>query len=284
MAAPAELEQIIRAELRQPIEQLVRQVVVDLVREQLNGDRLASSQSAVSGPENAQEATNGPGGTSDYPRGVYGPENVPCLRRAEAGERVRARPPPMPAMPTSRRTPQPGTPHRRESGGARPTGSLTRTRRRRASTAGSSTAVSPRTETASSSQQRKAASWARSSNERSPLLDGTLATAPQTGARLLRPHLPGRRAALHRLRDNRPPSGPELAGAAPVLGAREPRRQLQAVQLRRRRRIAAQNTRATIERLQAVVEEQQQQIAELLETIANLEDAKSAKRATPAIR
>jgi 5-methylcytosine-specific restriction endonuclease McrA len=49
-------------------------------------------------------------------------------------------------------------------------------------------------------------------------------------------------------------------------------------------RIAAQNTRATIGRLQAVIEEQQQRIAELLETIANLEDAKSAKRATPAIR
>jgi hypothetical protein len=31
VAAPAELEQIIRAELRQPIEHLVRQVVVELV-------------------------------------------------------------------------------------------------------------------------------------------------------------------------------------------------------------------------------------------------------------
>ena len=37
MAAPAELEQIIRAELRQPIEQLVRQVVVELVRTSSDG-------------------------------------------------------------------------------------------------------------------------------------------------------------------------------------------------------------------------------------------------------
>ena len=58
MAAPAELEQIIRAELRQPIEQLVRQVVVELVREQLNGAGPAA-ETPVSGPENAQEPTNG---------------------------------------------------------------------------------------------------------------------------------------------------------------------------------------------------------------------------------
>jgi hypothetical protein len=37
VAAPAELEQIIRAELRQPIEQLVRQVVVELVRTSSDG-------------------------------------------------------------------------------------------------------------------------------------------------------------------------------------------------------------------------------------------------------
>jgi hypothetical protein len=71
VAAPAELEQIIRDELRQPIEQLVRQVVVELVREQLNGAGASlgpSAKTAVSGPENAQDATNGPGRTSVTPR------------------------------------------------------------------------------------------------------------------------------------------------------------------------------------------------------------------------
>jgi hypothetical protein len=37
VAAPAELEQIIRDELRAPVSELVRQVVIELVREQLNG-------------------------------------------------------------------------------------------------------------------------------------------------------------------------------------------------------------------------------------------------------
>jgi 5-methylcytosine-specific restriction endonuclease McrA len=49
-------------------------------------------------------------------------------------------------------------------------------------------------------------------------------------------------------------------------------------------RVAAQNTRATIERLQQIIGEQQQQIDRLLETVASYENAKPAKRATPAIR
>jgi hypothetical protein len=62
VAAPAELEQIIRDELRQPVSELVRQVVVELVREQLNGNGAASlGSSAVSGPENAQQPRRRPG-------------------------------------------------------------------------------------------------------------------------------------------------------------------------------------------------------------------------------
>ena len=67
-AASDSLEQIIRDELRVPVSELVRRVVVELVREQLNGDRLAKAQSAVSAPENAQTETNGPGETSDSPQ------------------------------------------------------------------------------------------------------------------------------------------------------------------------------------------------------------------------
>jgi hypothetical protein len=55
VAAPPQLEELIKEELRQPIEQLVRQVVVELVREQLNGDWRAAAETAVSGPENGQE-------------------------------------------------------------------------------------------------------------------------------------------------------------------------------------------------------------------------------------
>ena len=55
MAAPPQLEELVREQLRQPIEQLVRQVVVELVREQLNGDLQAAAEAAVTGPENAQE-------------------------------------------------------------------------------------------------------------------------------------------------------------------------------------------------------------------------------------
>jgi 5-methylcytosine-specific restriction endonuclease McrA len=49
-------------------------------------------------------------------------------------------------------------------------------------------------------------------------------------------------------------------------------------------RIAAANTRQTIERLQQIIGQQQQQIAQLLETITRYEDAKPAKRAAPTIR
>ena len=47
-------------------------------------------------------------------------------------------------------------------------------------------------------------------------------------------------------------------------------------------RVAAQNTRRTIERLRAVVEEQEQQIAQMAERLARYED-QAAKRAVPAI-
>jgi hypothetical protein len=56
-AASDSLEQVIRDELRQPVAELVRQVVRELVAEQLNG----AAESAVSGPENAQESRRRPG-------------------------------------------------------------------------------------------------------------------------------------------------------------------------------------------------------------------------------
>jgi hypothetical protein len=49
-------------------------------------------------------------------------------------------------------------------------------------------------------------------------------------------------------------------------------------------RVAAQNTRQTIERLEQIIGEQQAQIDRLLETVASYENGKPAKRATPAIR
>jgi hypothetical protein len=70
-AASDSLEQIIRDELRAPVSELVRQVVVELVREQLNGAAAGlgpPTETAVDGPENAQEARNGPGRISDTPR------------------------------------------------------------------------------------------------------------------------------------------------------------------------------------------------------------------------
>jgi 5-methylcytosine-specific restriction endonuclease McrA len=47
-------------------------------------------------------------------------------------------------------------------------------------------------------------------------------------------------------------------------------------------RVAAQNTRATIERLHAVIEEQEQRIAQMAERLARYED-QAGKRAVPAI-
>jgi 5-methylcytosine-specific restriction endonuclease McrA len=49
-------------------------------------------------------------------------------------------------------------------------------------------------------------------------------------------------------------------------------------------RVAAENTRQTIERLQQIIEEQQAQIDRLLEKLAAYEAAKPVKRAAPAIR
>jgi hypothetical protein len=64
VAAPAgqPLEALVRDELRGPVSELVRQVVVELVREQLNGSGPGpSAQTAVSGPENAEEPRLRPG-------------------------------------------------------------------------------------------------------------------------------------------------------------------------------------------------------------------------------
>jgi hypothetical protein len=47
-------------------------------------------------------------------------------------------------------------------------------------------------------------------------------------------------------------------------------------------RIAAENTRQTIERLRGIIEEQQQQIAQMAERLARYED-QAAKRRVPAI-
>jgi hypothetical protein len=49
-------------------------------------------------------------------------------------------------------------------------------------------------------------------------------------------------------------------------------------------RVAAENTRATIECLHAVIEEQEQQIAQMAERLARYEDATPGKRPAPAIR
>ena len=58
------LEQLVRDELRGPVTELVRQVVVELVHEQLNGAAPSpglTTETAVSGPENAQETRLRPG-------------------------------------------------------------------------------------------------------------------------------------------------------------------------------------------------------------------------------
>jgi hypothetical protein len=49
-------------------------------------------------------------------------------------------------------------------------------------------------------------------------------------------------------------------------------------------RVAAENTRQTIERLQQIIGEQQAQIDGLLEKLAAYEAVKPVKRAAPAIR
>jgi hypothetical protein len=62
VAAP--LEALVGNELRGPVSELVRQVVVELVREQLNGAAPSlglTAETAVSGPENAQEPCLRPG-------------------------------------------------------------------------------------------------------------------------------------------------------------------------------------------------------------------------------
>jgi hypothetical protein len=94
--------------------------------------------------------------------------------------------------------------------------------------------------------------------------------------------VPGRRSALHRLRNNGPPPDPELAGAAPVLGASNLVAACRRCNYGGGARVAAQNTRQTIERLQQIIGEQQQEIAQLAERLAHYED-QAAKRRLPAI-
>jgi hypothetical protein len=84
------LEALVRDELRGPVSELVRQVVVELVREQLNGSGPGpSAQTAVSGPENAQEPRLRPG-----PKPMTAPTERRCNRCGEtkpAGEYGRGR-------------------------------------------------------------------------------------------------------------------------------------------------------------------------------------------------
>lgn len=82
MAAPAEapLEALVKDELRGPITELVRRVVVELVHEQLNGDLPAAAETAVGGPENAEDSANGSGSASDYPPASTDRKNVPGMR------------------------------------------------------------------------------------------------------------------------------------------------------------------------------------------------------------
>jgi hypothetical protein len=110
VAAPAgqPLEALVKDELRGPVQELVRQVVVELVREQLNGAAPTlgpSADTAVSGPENAQQARRRPGPTpkpapaerrcnrcgEKKPAGEYAPGRGTCrsCRRAQQREHDR---------------------------------------------------------------------------------------------------------------------------------------------------------------------------------------------------
>jgi hypothetical protein len=95
--------------------------------------------------------------------------------------------------------------------------------------------------------------------------------------------VPGRRAALHRVRDNRPPPDPELAGAGPVLGALEPVASCSRCNYGDGARVAADNRRQQIAYLQQLVENQQQQIDRLPEKVARYENGESAKPRAPAV-
>jgi hypothetical protein len=92
VAAPAgqPLEALVKDELRGPVSELVRCVVVELVHEQLNGSGPGpSAQTAVSGPENAQEPRLRPG-----PKPMPAPTERRCNRCGEtkpAGEYGRGR-------------------------------------------------------------------------------------------------------------------------------------------------------------------------------------------------
>jgi hypothetical protein len=92
VAAPAgqPLEALVKDELRGPVSELVRCVVVELVHEQLNGSGPGpSAQTAVSGPENAQEPRLRPG-----PKPMTAPTERRCNRCGEtkpAGEYGRGR-------------------------------------------------------------------------------------------------------------------------------------------------------------------------------------------------
>jgi hypothetical protein len=149
-------------------------------------------------------------------------------------------------------------------------------------------AISPSSETASSSQRTPAASSAGqpSASERSQVLDGALATAPQSRARSLRLRLPGRRPTLYRLRDNRASPGAELAGASLVLGASNLVAACGRCNYGAGARIAAENTRQTIVRLHTLVWEQQAEIDRLTERLGRYEDANGdrvRRGRTPAI-
>jgi hypothetical protein len=86
------LEALVRDELRGPVSELVRRVVLELVREQLNGAASSlglTAETAVSGPENAQEPRLRPG-----PKPKSAPAERHCNRCGEmkaAGEYGRGR-------------------------------------------------------------------------------------------------------------------------------------------------------------------------------------------------
>ncbi len=59
VAAPADLEALVRAESREPVAALVRKLVPELVAEQLNGHALAVTVAAAE-PEEAEEPPRPP--------------------------------------------------------------------------------------------------------------------------------------------------------------------------------------------------------------------------------
>ena len=92
------------------------------------------------------------------------------------------------------------------------------------------------------------------------------------------------RATLHRLLNDPPPPRTILDRPRKILRPHQPRRRMQAMQLLRRRRVAAdnRNARATVARLERIVEQQADEIAELHQRLAEHERPRPHRE--PAIR